>query len=289
MIQALAGVLAGTGAYLIAADLLRIPLLKTSRAAVNLSKRQKKKTSSLELWLQSISHWIAGKIRLNEYKRIQLQSDLQTAGRNIPPEQHVANALVKAAICGVFAVPALVIFPLLAPVFLLLAVAMYLKEYNGIQEQIRKKRAAIEFELPRLVFSIEKALTHNRDILSLLDDYRDNAGPELKEELSVTVADMRSGNYEAALTRLEARVGSSMLSDVVRGLLSVLRGDETAMYWASLSVKFADIQRQLLKQQAVKIPGKVRRLSMFLLFCFIAVYMVVFIVQIMSSLGAMFV
>jgi hypothetical protein len=74
----------------------------------------------------------------------------------------------------------------------------------------------------------------------------------------------------------------------VRGLLSVLRGDETAVYWASLSVKFADIQRQILKQQAVKIPGKVRRLSMILLFCFILVYMVVFVVQIMTSLGAMF-
>ena len=193
MIQAIAGVLAGTGAYLIAADLLRIPLLKTSRAAANLSKRQKKKTSSLELWLQSLSHWIAGKIRLNEYKRMQLQSDLQTAEMNIPPEQHVANALIKAALGGIFAIPALFIFPLLVPVFLLLAVAMYFKEYNSIQAQIRKKRAAIEFELPRLVFCIEKALTHNRDILSLLDDYRDNAGPQLREELSITVADMRSG------------------------------------------------------------------------------------------------
>lgn len=288
MIQALAGILAGTGAYFIAADLLRIPFLRTSKAASNLSKRQKKKTSSLELWLQSLSLWIAGKIRLNEYKRIQLQSDLQTAGVNIPPEQHAANALVKGAICGVFAIPALILFTLIAPVFLLLGVAMFFKEYNNIQERIKKKRAAIEFELPRLVFFIEKALTHNRDVLTLLDDYRDKAGPELREELSITVADMRSGNYEAALTRLESRVGSSMLSDVVRGLLSVLRGDETAVYWASLSVKFADIQRQILKQQAVKIPGKVRRLSMILLFCFILVYMVVFVVQIMTSLGAMF-
>jgi cell division septal protein FtsQ len=60
------------------------------------------------------------------------------------------------------------------------------------------------------------------------------------------------------------------------------------MYWASLSLKFADVQRQLLKQQAVKVPGKVKRLSMFLLFCFILVYMVVIVGQIMSSLGAMF-
>lgn len=59
-----------------------------------------------------------------------------------------------------------------------------------------------------------------------------------------------TGDYESALTRLESRVGSEMLSDVVHGLISVLRGDNTTVYWATLSVKFADIQRQHLKQQA---------------------------------------
>ena len=99
---------------------------------------------------------------------------------------------------------------------------------------------------------------------------------------------MRSGNYESALTRLESRVGSAMLSDVVRGLISVLRGDNTTVYWATLSVKFADIGRQQLKVQAGKVPSKVKRLSMTLLFCFMAVYLVVITVEIMTSLGAMF-
>ncbi|MDD4496351.1 MAG: secretion protein F [Eubacteriales bacterium] len=288
MLQALNGILVGIGLYLIAADLLKIPFIKTSKAIVNLSKRQKKKTSSLELWLQNLSSWIAGKIHINKYKKLQLQSDLKTAGINLSPEQYTANALLKAGICGIFAVPALVIFPLLSPVFILIAIGLYFKESKGIQDKIRKKRTAIEYELPRLVFSIDKTLTHNRDILSILDSYRKNAGPELKDELNITVADMRSGNYESALTRLEARVGSSMLSDVVRGLISVLRGDNTEIYWASLSIKFADVQRQILKQQAVKIPSKVKRLSMVLLFCFILVYMVVIVVQIMLSLNAMF-
>lgn len=288
MLQALNGILVGIGLYLIAADLLKIPFIKTSKAIVNLSKRQKKKTSSLELWLQNLSSWIAGKIHINKYKKLQLQSDLKTAEINLSPEQYTANALLRAGICGIFAVPALVIFPLLSPVFILIAIGLYFKESKGIQDKIRKKRTAIEYELPRLVFSIDKTLTHNRDILSILDSYRKNAGPELKDELNITVADMRSGNYESALTRLEARVGSSMLSDVVRGLISVLRGDNTEIYWASLSVKFADVQRQILKQQAVKVPSKVKRLSMVLLFCFILVYMVVIVVQIMLSLNAMF-
>jgi hypothetical protein len=99
---------------------------------------------------------------------------------------------------------------------------------------------------------------------------------------------MRSGNYEAALTRLEARVGSSMLSDVTRGLIGILRGDDTAVYWSALSVKFADVQRQILKKKAMKAPAKVKRLSMVLLICFMLVYMVVIVTEILTSMGALF-
>lgn len=165
MLQAFIGILVGIGLYLIAADLLKSPFIKTSKAVVNLSKRQKKKTSSLELWLQNLSSWMAGKIHINKYKKLQLQSDLKTAGINLSPEQYTANALLKAGICGIFAVPAFVIFPLLSPVFILLAIGLYFKESKGIQDKIKRKRTAIEYELPRLVFSIDKTLTHAQTAL----------------------------------------------------------------------------------------------------------------------------
>ena len=107
----------------------------------------------------------------------------------------------------------------------------------------------------------------------------------MAQELEITAADMRSGNYEAALTRLESRVGSSMLSDTTRGLIGVLRGDETDAYWANLALKFADYQRQLLKAEAQKVPNRVKRLSMCLLGCFLAMYLVVIVIQIIVSLG----
>lgn len=288
MLQSTIASLVGAGLYLIIADFMRIPFIKSSKAVMNLSRRQEKNTSHLEVWLQSLSVWISKGIRLNEYKRLQLTRDLKTAKINLSAEQYIANALVKAGICGVFAVPAFIIFPLSSPIFIILAIGIYSKELKRIQEKIKEKRGSIEYELPRLVFSIHRTLVYNRDILSILEGYRDNAGIELKNELDITIADMRSGNYESALTRLESRVGSSMLSDVVRGLISVLRGDNTEMYWETLSIRFANIQRQLLRQKAVRVPAKVKRLSMILLFCFILIYMVVIVGQIMSSLGAMF-
>jgi hypothetical protein len=99
---------------------------------------------------------------------------------------------------------------------------------------------------------------------------------------------MRSGNYEAAITRLESRVGSSMMSDVCRGLIGILRGDDTEMYWASLAIKFSDAQRQQLRIQAQQVPRKVKRLSMCLLVCFMLIYIVVILAQIVGSLGVLF-
>ncbi len=44
---------------------------------------------------------------------------------------------------------------------------------------------------------------------------------------------MKSGNYETALTRFETRIQSPMLSDVVRGLISVIRGGDDALVFSS--------------------------------------------------------
>lgn len=288
ILQAIIGALLGVGLFLVLADCFRVPFFATSKAAGNLAKRQKKKTSTIEIWLQDLAMWISKRLRLNEYKRMQLETDLKSAGMNISPEMHVANSIVKAMLIGVFAIPMLFIFPLLTPLVIALAVVMYFSANRSVAKKIKEKRKAIEYELPRFVAHIEKTLKHNRDVLFILDKYRENAGPELQSELEITVADMRSGNYEAALTRLEARVGSSMLSDVTRGLIGVLRGDDTEIYWSSLGVKFSDYQRQLLKQEAQKVPRKVKRLSMFLLFCFMLVYIVVIGMEIVTSMGVLF-
>lgn len=288
ILQAIIGALLGVGLFLVFADCFRVPFFSTSKAAGNLAKQQKKKTSTIEIWLQDLAMWISKRLRLNEYKRMQLETDLKSVGMNISPEMHVANSIVKALLIGVFAIPMLFIFPLLTPLVIALAVAMYFSANRSVAKKIKEKRKAIEYELPRFVAHIEKTLKHNRDVLFILDKYRENAGPELQIELEITVADMRSGNYEAALTRLEARVGSSMLSDVTRGLIGVLRGDDTEIYWSSLGVKFSDYQRQLLKQEAQKVPRKVKRLSMCLLFCFMLVYIVVIGMEIVTSMGVLF-
>jgi len=288
MIQAIIGMLIGVGLFYVLVDLYKIPYYKTSQSVDNISKKQKNKTSFLEAQLGSIAKWLSGKIKLDEFKRAQLESDLKTAQMDISPEMFKANAIVKALLIGIFAIPVFFIFPIFTPIVLFLAIFLYGNEMKSVGKRIKYKRAKIEYELPRLVFTIEKTLKHSRDVLYMLDSYRESAGPELKQELDVTVADMKSGNYEGAITRLESRVGSSMMSDICRGLIGILRGDDTEMYWASLSLKFNDVQRQQLRLEAQKVPKKVNRLSMCLLICFLLTYIVVILDQIVNSLGVLF-
>ena len=286
--QIIIGVTFAVGVYFLLANRFQLPYYKTSKAIVSLSKHQKEKTSLLDVWLKGIASWIARHLKLNDFKRAQLLADLQTAQMQVTPEEFRANAIVKSLLVGVFAIPTLFLFPILSPVILFLAVFLYIRENKTVTKKIHAKRDKIEFELPRLVFTIEKTLKHNRDVLYMLESYAENAGPEMKNELKITAADMRSGNYEAAITRLETRVGSAMMSDVCRGLIGILRGDDTAAYWASLAIKFNDVQRQQLRMEAQKVPKKVKRLSMCLLICFMLIYVVVILEQIVTSMGILF-
>lgn len=285
VIPIITALVATVGLAFILLDAFKVPFYAVSKATHNLGKRQNKKTNPLEVWLKEIANWVSGKLRLNEYKRMQLDADLKTADMDMTPEMYVADNIVKSLFIGVFAIPVFFFNKLIAALIVFCAVILYINNSKKVANRIRDKRKKIEYELPRLVATIEKTLIHNRDVLGILDNYKDGAGSELKRELEITVADMRSGNYEMALTRLESRVGSAMLSDVTRGLISVIRGDETSVYWGSLNLKFSDYQRQNLKAEAEKAPKKVRKLSMVLLICFMLIYVAVIGQVLVSSLG----
>ena len=288
ILQFIIGIVAAIGVGFILADVWKIPSFKASKAANNLAKKGEKKTGMIEVYLKEFATKLAGKLKLNEFKRAQLESDLRTAGMDVTPEMFIANAAVKAIATGVLSIPFFFIFPLIGFVVLLIAVYMYFHETKSVSRKIQIKREKIEYELPRLVSSIAKMLKHNRDIIYILESYRGTAGPELNAELDITIADMRSGSIVKALTRLESRIGSTMVSDVTRGLIAVDKGNETEVYWAQTEMKFADHQRQLLKAQANSIPRKMKKLSMALLFCFLLIYIAVIGQVLLTSMGTLF-
>ncbi len=276
------------GLYCIVAEIMHLPGAKMIKAARHFGERGTNKRKWLEEHLEGYAISLSKKIKLNDYKRAQLKKDLEAAGINRTPEEYVSAAVVKSVFVTLLSVPFFFFFQVVGFVIIAMAFCIYRGEITKVKSKVEDRRSAIEEELPRLTANIEKMLMHSRDVLSMLEGYCGIAGPELKKELQTTVADMRTGNYEIALSRLESRVGSSYMSDVTRGLISVLRGDDTGAYWAMLSIKFADYQRTLLKAKAAKVPHKVRRLSVSLLFCFLMIYVVVIGTSLVNSLGSIF-
>ena len=98
----------------------------------------------------------------------------------------------------------------------------------------------------------------------------------------------KRGEVEAALTRFEARFNSPLLSDIIRGLIGVLRGDNGVAYFQMLSHDMKQLELQRLKAQAMKIPLKIRVFSFLMLMCFLMTYLAIIVYEIITSLGGMF-
>ncbi len=101
----------------------------------------------------------------------------------------------------------------------MLVILTYFKNPQS-DEKVAERRDKIDSELPRFVATIEQELASSRDVLTILENYKNHAGPEFAAELDVLTADMRSSSYEAALVRIEGRIASPMLSDITRGLIA---------------------------------------------------------------------
>ena len=276
------------GIYLIVADRLKIPYLKSSKAIMNMGRTDRKLTTSIEAVIMDLSIKLSRFIPMDKYKKNRLSATLRAAGISMTPECYQAHAILKALVVALLAIPCFIIFPLMAIVVFILAVLVYFKEYQKAEEQMQSKRDAIDTELLRFVSTIEQELKTSRDVLSILESFKKNTTPALADELGITCADMRSGGYEVALMRLEARVNSPQLSDVVRGLISVIRGDDGIMYFQMLAHDFKQMELRKLKAQAQKIPGKIRIFSLIMLMLFLATFLIVIAAQVIQSLGVMF-
>ena len=260
------------GFYFLAAGVLRLPSMGAARAIAERGIGKQKVTGFLEDGMDHLSVLLARHITLDEYRKRRMGNILKAAGMGMTPEVHAASCIVKAGVTAIPILPCLLFLPLATPVPVFAAVAVYFRESRRPEERLKEKRDRVEQELP----------------LSILENFKKNTSDTLRAELDILTADMRSGSYEAALTRFEARMNSPMLSDVVRGLIGVLRGDDSAAYFQLLSHDFKQMELQRLKKEAQKIPPKIRIFSFLMLLCFLMTYLAIIGYEILKSLGNMF-
>lgn len=276
-------------AYNLSCAFVDIPTGRTSKMMMLARKQQSsKKEKLLDVYITKIAVLLAPFLRLDRLKRNRLQTALAIAGLELTPEAYTARAWVTAAAVGLCAIPMAFLMPLLSPVLVGLAVALWFSTYYAAFDFVRKRRKLIEAEIPRFALSIGQNLENDRDVLKMLTSYRRVAGRDFAAELDQTIADMKTGNYENALLRFETRIGSPMLSDVVRGLIGVLRGDDQRMYFKMICFDMRQIEQNSLKKEAAKRPRKIQRYSMMMLVCIMIIYLVVLCTEVINSLGVFF-
>lgn len=276
------------GLFLLFAGIFRLPTVRTTKAMINTGKKERSLTKTIDALALDGAVKLSHVLRLNEYRRGRLAHTLKAAGIGMTPEVYQAYAYVKAGGIFLLIIPALLIFPLLTIVLILLGILVYYKEIRRAEELLREKKEQIDGELYRFVSTVTQELHNSRDVLSILENYKKSAGELFRQELDIVCADMRSGSYEAALTRLEARLNSPQLSDVVRGLIGVMRGDDGVIYFQMLTHDFKQAELQRLKAKAAKIPSKIRKYSFLMMMCFLLTYLVIIGFEIMKSFTTLF-
>ena len=214
-----AAVFAGIGCYHLSCTFVDVPTAQTSRMMMLARKQTGTSNEKLfDVYLTKIAGKLAPLLKLDPIKRSRLALTLDIAGIPLTPECYTMKAFLTAIATGLLGIPLFMVMPLMGLLIMGLAVMLWFSTYHK--------------------------LATDRDVLKLLTSYRRIAGPHLGQELDTTVADMRTGNYENALLHFQNRVGSTMLSDIVRGLIGTLRGDDQQMYFKMLVFDMRQIEHE---------------------------------------------
>jgi hypothetical protein len=214
-------------------------------------------------------------MKIEDVNKQNIEIALSVSDMNITPEMHIAKSIAIFIIGLVLCIPMFFISSILGVFVLFAGGVLAFANYRSILIKLKKYRADLEAEVPKFATAIAEGLKNERDILKLLTEYRDVAGPTFRRELGRTIADMKTSNYEVALLRLDYRVGSSYLSDVVKGLLGAVRGDDQTVYFNILCMNLKSFEKSVLMSKINKRPQKINMISLGMLLSIIVIYIVV--------------
>ncbi len=164
---------------------------------------------------------------------------------------------------------------------------VYYKETRKAERNLVGKKGADRGELYRFVSTITQELKSSKNVLSMLEHYKERkCRGDVPEGTGHCVPTCVPAAYEAALTRFEARLNSPQLSDVVRGLIGVLRGDDGAVYF-----RYTTSSRQNTEVKEQK-AAKIRRKSVFFFlpcsYVSLQPYFAIIGYEIVKSMGTLF-
>lgn len=283
-------VLLTIGFYYIITEYFVVPDDKARKAILNYGKGRKGLDTEEMITLMSAK--IERFVILNDNYKNMLRKKLNAAEITYSPEMYVARAISGAILIVLFGIIFSIMFSrfiswiIILALFIILAVFSYFKMLGEADEIIRKKTEQIEPELALFASTVQKQLSSTTDVIKIFESYRKICGEAFRHEIDVTIADMKTGSYEPALLNLDNRVRSEALSQIIRGLISVLKGDDQRFYFDMLVHDLANSERERLNRIALKRPSKLNSASAATLVCFVVILVYIIGYQIITEIEA---
>lgn len=262
------------GLYEILKIVFKLPSnLKVNRINKVIFKEKTEKDAVIikyEEWAKSL----AKHIKISSIKKEQMNKQFKFLNLDMTPEEYVAKNLLMSVtffLLGIIADLLLGKKLLFTSIFGIFSILFFIEENKKILKKITEKKESIDEEMYSFVTTISQELKIDRNIIRIFSNYKKIARKELRKELEICIADMQTGNSQKALLNLERRNNSALLSEVVRGLISTINGDDNTTYFNSLGVKFQMISLNLEREKAKKISSKMM-LPQISIFIIIVVY-----------------
>lgn len=133
------GAFFSVGLFLILAEVLRIPTIRTVQAMSSAGKLEWKTAKSIETILMDGAVLLSRHLPMNPHKKARLTATLRAAGMDTSPEVYTSYAIVKAGVLLIGVIPCLAIFPLASIMVLIAALTTYFKEIETADKNYAPK------------------------------------------------------------------------------------------------------------------------------------------------------
>lgn len=273
--------------YLLLCSGARLPTIGTTLTALRIAQPRKVRGNLVHITVFRLSSFLSRFIRISPEKRVEFATKLKMTGVGLTPETHFGKIAANLILRLLIAIPAALVTPLAGVLAVVWAVYQLWGDLTWLDKAVQAKKDRIDADMPRLASTLAQELQANRDVIGILTAYLPSACPDFRDELRITLADMRSGSPDKALSRMGSRVGSSMLYEIIQGLQGVMHGDNSAVYFEMLEHDFKQTELQNLRMTVKRRPGKVQLYSTLMLGCLLFSVLIILFLYAWSKAGSL--
>lgn len=286
LLYALSAVLLSAGLYHLVQAVFAFPSGKFIHAIQNIHGKRSL-TQRFQDGLLPLAKLISRLFPMSEYKRKHLKADFARLHISEKPENFVSKAKARSlllALIGLLFIPLGI--PWLALLTAVASVLAYFKSMQSVRKKVEMRNREIEAELPRLTETLVYSLQDSRDLLTFFEKYRKVASKALGKELDRLILEMKTGNPEAALRSMDARLGLPSFAALCSVLCGVHQGVDQRTSLMVLEQDMRTKERETLRRLMEKRPGRIKAASFILTILLIFLFLVPLVILIIRNLQA---